>query len=626
MTVVAVSDSPVPTEVTPAAKAALLLTAAGYLRELGLPAPTTHDIVDACDVSRSHAYSLRSRLESTWTVALARPTGRPATPEPVAPPPITGDVLAYLYDHPGAVRNLGERRTYSDGFRRFVLELCERHPQLSLEAVADQAALPFGTLKAWRTAGATAAQGLDATDDERVALPDLRGVHLQSLLSEWPQWEGTFGAFCDHIQTHCAIPWKRTMIQRVLEATGLRIPRRRSGRSPDESALTGAFETWFPHAQWEGDGSQVPVLIDGELVVFNLELIVDAATSALLGAMVTATEDGAAVIETFREAIAASGVSPLSLLLDNKPSNHTDAVDEALGDTMLIRSTPYRPQSKPHVEGAYGLLKPALDGLELDTSGSKRDIAASYLSGLVTAVARVLNHRPRRDRNGKSRFQLLGDTPTPEETASAQKALQELQTRQNKARETRAARQNPVARERLAAAYEQLQLDDPKGHLLTATARYPLDAILDGIAIFRAKQERGTLPDGADARYLLGIVRNTATERESWELALALWEERVAARDSFTRAFEQRRLAVEHTHPDLDDRLRRFVELAANASGRMERMYWLTQTAALINTDASQNPTRYRSAARAIANTHSLKPRQRQAAIRFLASAATPLR
>jgi hypothetical protein len=518
-----------------------------------------------------------------------------------------------------------ERRTYSDGFRRFVLELCERYAELSLEAVAEQVALPIGTLKAWRRAGVANTQDVDTTDEEREALPDLKGIHLQSLISEWPRWQGTFGAFCAHVQTHCAIPWKRSMIQRVLEATGLRIPLRRSGRSPDETALTGTFETWFPHAQWEGDGSQVPVLIDGELVVFNLELIVDAATGALLGALVTGTEDSAAVIETFREAIAASGVPPLSLLLDNKPSNHTDTVGEALGDTLLIRSTPYRPQSKPHVEGAYGLLKPCLDGLELNTSGDRRDVAASYLTGLVTAVARTLNHRPRRDRQGKSRFQLLSDTPTPDELVAAQKALRDLQTRQNKARETQAARQNPLSRERLAAAYEQLQLEDPKGHVLTATARYPLDAILDGIAVFRAKRTRGTLPDGADARYLLGIVRNTATERESWELALALYTERIAARDSITRTFSQRHVTVERTHPDIDSRLRRLVELATDAPGRMERMYWLNRAADVINADESKASERYRTAARAIANTHRIKPRQRQAAIRFLATAVVPL-
>ena len=96
MTVVAASDSPVPHEVTPVAKAAVLLTAAGYLREFGFTPPTSQEIADACGVSRSQAYSLKIRLESAWATALVRTSGRPAMPKPAAPHPITTDDLGPL--------------------------------------------------------------------------------------------------------------------------------------------------------------------------------------------------------------------------------------------------------------------------------------------------------------------------------------------------------------------------------------------------------------------------------------------------------------------------------------------------------------------------------------------------
>ena len=38
-------------------------------------------------------------------------------------------------------------------------------------------------------------------------------------------------------------------------------------------------------------------------------------------------------------------------------------------------------------------------------------------------------------------------------------------------------------------------------------------------------------PERADARHLLGIIRNLADENEEWKLTEALWDEWVAARD-----------------------------------------------------------------------------------------------
>ncbi len=186
----------------------------------------------------------------------------------------------------------------------------------------------------------------------------------------------------------------------------MRIPKRRKGRSPDEDALRGAFRTFFSNAQWVGDGSQVPVEVDGETFVFNVELNVDAYSGAFVGADISPVEDSAAVIATFHNSVEDAGTYPMAILFDNKPSNHTHEVDVALDGTLRIRSTSYRAQNRAHVEGGFGLLKPTLEGLTLE-SGSPETLAASYLHNLVTAAARAVNQRPRRDRGGKSRLDLL---------------------------------------------------------------------------------------------------------------------------------------------------------------------------------------------------------------------------
>lgn len=530
-----------------------------------------------------------------------------------------------MYAHPGCVVANAQRNHYSDGFRSFVLVLLGRHPNVALEAATDAIRVPVGTLKDWQRGGAQDVDLGTAAEPERPSPPSpQRGLHIETVLAEWKHWDGTFTAFCDHVQQHSGVRFGRTAIARILEAYGVRLRKRRPGRSPDELALRGTIETFFPHAQWVGDGTILPVEVDGELHVFNLELDVDAYSGAFVGADVSPVEDSQAVIDTFRDAIDATGTQPVALLLDNKPSNHTDAVHEELGDTILIPATPYRPENKAHCEGGFGLLKPTFEGLEL--SGATPDeLARSFLCALVIAVCRVFNRKPRRDRGGRSRADLLEDAPTPDQVEQAHRALEERLRKQLKARDTLAARQNPIVRAALAAAYQRLDLDDPRGHILTATARYPLDAVLEAIAIFQGKSRAGTLPPGVDARYLLGITRNLAEEREGWEISLALWDARVDARDQLAQCLHQRRDLLADTSVTSDLLAITYIDLALRTSSRIERFFWLTATADVIaDTSPPLHRSLYRLAARRIHATHAVTHRDRVAANRFLAARLLP--
>lgn len=622
-----VTDS-APDVLSPAATAALLLAASSKMAELGLPRPTVAEVVQATGASRSRAYELKERLEALLA-GLVQSTGRPPKPdlEP-APSELATEVLDYVYAHPGCVSGgLGHRR-YGDGFRLYLLDLLERHRDVPLEAITETTRVPLGTLKDWLRGGTAAVDSSKGTTPDK---PEPRGPQIETVLAEWQRWEGTFVAFCDHLQLHCRIPFGRTLIARILEAHGVRLPSRRPGRSPDELALKGAFETFFPHAQWVGDGTEVPVgvaipvEVQGELFVFNLELDVDAYSGAFVGAHVSGVEDSDAVIRTFHDAIDATGTRPLALLLDNKPSNHTGHVLDALGDTLLIPATPYRAQNKAHCEGAFGLLKPTLEGLVL-RGDSNKTLAASYLRNLVTAVGRAINHRPRADRDGRSRVDLLGDLPTPEEVDQARQALVERLRKQEEARRTEAARQDPVVRATIADAYQRLGLDDPGGHLLTATARYPLDAVVEAIAIFEGRRRAGTLPDQADARYLLGIAHNITTEREGWEIAMALWDARVAAGDALARHLQRQRDDIDDRGAQPVDLVKAYVDRATATPSRLDRFFWLTAAADVIaDHHHIQADHLYRLAARRLAATHAVPHKDRVAAIRFLAAKARPL-
>ena len=169
-------------------------------------------------------------------------------------------------------------------------------------------------------------------------------------------------------------------------------------------------------------------------------------------------------------------------------------------------------------------------------------------------------------------------------------------------------------------------LDDPDARFRTAIARYPTDAVAAGLAIFGAKQQRGTLPDGVDARYLLGIVRNTAQQDEGFAIADALWRERLALRDRALNPLARQRDRLEHEHDDLEPLLVALVEHAMAADRRIDRAFWLRAAADLLR-DFPIDDRRplFRIAARRIHATHGRPHRQRLAATRRLAAMALPL-
>jgi hypothetical protein len=616
--------------------AALLLAGRAHLHQLGLPRPTVEQVIAATSASRSRAYELRDELLAVLP-SLQRPVGRP--PAPPTPSAATDDaahalsldVLRFIMEHPGCVHAGAERRHYGDAFRLFVLELRERHADLVLERFAAALLVPLGTLKEWLGTGTTigaAGPANDETpngDDEEVgATPE--SAQTQAVLSGWKTWSGTFGAYCAHLRDEQRIPFGRALIADILFVHGERTPRRRAGRSPDEQALRRSFETFFPGAQWVGDGSPIAFTLNGQRFVFNLELMVDASSGGFVGMSVRDTEDSAAVVLAVRDGVETTGKPPLSVLLDNLSANHTSEVDDALGEaTQRMRATPFRPQNKAHCEGAFGLFQQSVPDLVLD-AGSLRECARQILMLVTQTWARTLNHRPRDDRGGHSRVELYGHEPTAEQIEQARAALKERGRKQELARITRAARNNPVVRALLDEAFQRLALLDPEGHLRDAIARYPLDVVVDGIAIFEAKRRVNTLPPGVDGRYLLGIVRNIGDEREGVAVAEAMLRARLDARDRLLAPLTLARDAERARSQDLPELLRHFVDHALAVERRIDRLFWLLAAADAINAGVNGDAAPVvQAAARRILATHRVSYRERLDAVRFLIAKVAPL-
>jgi hypothetical protein len=591
----------------------------------------------ATGASRSRAYELAGEL-SALLPTLARKAGRPARAafEPPATPlgeTITRVVLRHAMQHPGCVHSHRERLHYSDGFRHFIVGLRAKHPDVALDVFAAHAELPLGTLKTWLSP-ASAPPPPEATPTVAAevlanAMPSATLAQIETVLAAWKSWDGTFVDFADHVRTNLRVPFGRQLVARVLEQSGVRLARRRKGRSPDELALRGAFETFFAGAQWVGDGKKVSVVLGGESFDFNLELDVDAYSDACAGISVRDAEDSTAVIEAFADGVNTTGAAPLALLLDNRPSNHTEEVDAALDPsaTLRMRSTPGRPQNKAHVEGAFGLFSQTVPPLELDTNKDARSIAKQLAVLVATTWARAINRRPRTDRGRRSRVDLYSDSPTDEQIAAARRELEERCHQQELARKTLEARERPQVRALLDAQFDRLGLVDPERNVRLAIARYSLDAIVDGLAIFEGKRRTKTLPDGADARYLLGIVRNVQTQREGECIAETLLSLRLAVRDQTLAALAaQRDLVCNFAHGSADV-IAECVDRALANERSLDRNFWLGALVDEIRVRSTDLGCRelYLSAARRIYATFRVSPRERQDALRFLADRLVPL-
>ena len=580
---------------------AILFWASRWLERLGLPHPTTGEILAKASVSRTSAFELSKRVDELEGL-LQKPRGRPpkhASDEGTSIiAKITEKTLDYVMTHPGCVNYGRQRKRYSAGFKAFAVTLVDAHEDLGFEKLGRALRVPASTLEQWvkRQTEPIKDEPNESSKLDKQSLNGIRVTHCETIGNEWSNWSGDFSSFCEHVRCGLGIPMGKTAVSSVLQAFGQRFPARRRGRSPDEVALREKFLTFFPGAQWCGDGSLISVEVDGERFCCNLELNVDTHSGAFVGAHVSRTEDSQAVIEAFDDAGENTETKPIAILLDNKPSNHTAEVESALEDTVIIRSTQRRPQNKAHIEGGFGLFKPTLENIEIDTS-TKQSLAATILVALVTVWGRTINHRPRKDRAGLSRVDIYDQKPTHEEIEHANKKLHERKRRQDEARQTRQNRLDPLVNTLIREAFARLDLEDPGDHFLLALARYPRNVVIDALATYEAKKNVGSLPNGVDARYLLGIAKNIADQRELWALSMELWQLRVRAKDQLCQYLENDCRLLENLIQSPIDFARHATQKAVESDVHFVTQFWIER--AVDKLKISENPEEiYQSLAR----------------------------
>lgn len=614
------------------------MLAAGTLgKSLGLSLPTTREILEATESGRAQAYEARGKILDSLA-ELSRPPGRPRS-EPelrsdtgrgLAAHSLRGDVLGYLMTHPGCVcrgSERGERGDYSVEFRQFVLELRRRYDTLDLRSFAEAAGLPFGTVEDWQRPGRASSISPKSSTDEQPAA-DATIPKVEMLLDAWRSWQGkALAPFAEHVREHLCLDFSNRVIAQLLFERGARQPKRRRGRLPDEEATRGRFETFFPGAQWVGDGTEFEVVLDGITYRPNLELMVDAYSAAWVGLEVSDEEDSGVVVDAFQSGIDTTGDAPIAVLLDNKACNHTEPVNNACRTqaTLRIRATLQRPQNKAHCEGAFGLFAQTAPPVELTTTDP--DQLAKQVARLIAVTfARAINQRPRPDRGGRSRAELYADRErvTDEQRAEARRQLAARLRKQERARLTRAARQDPIRRQLVDRHFLELGLEDPERHFRDHIVCYSLDSIVDGIGIFKGKRAAGTLVEGKDSpEYLLGIVRNLEHQHESLKITSELLRVRLEARDALLAPLCSRRESVRSAGENEPMLL---VDEAMKTERTLERLFWLQELAELIRDQHESHRTRlFRRVAQRIHTYFKTPQKDRSAAEQILIRCIWPL-
>lgn len=567
---------------------------------------------------------MAARLRELLATLAGKP-GRPVSdPAPAeAQLAVSRAIQEYLMRHPGSAYLEHERYCYLDDFRRFIVGLVEPGQPgsgLSVAQLSDASQIPLGTLKNWF--------GQPAVIDEPEKPPatSLRQEHRHQILDLYQVWEGTLSAFGRFVREEHRLNYGDTAIRSLLQDAGLLQRRSRKSVTQDR----GSYQKLFPGAQWLGDGSTmkvhfIPVQWDGETFFFNLEAILDVASNALVSVDVSDSENEAAVLRAFQEGIETAGKAPLSLSLDNKPCNHTPAVEEATTEsgTTLLPTTPYRPQSKAPLEGAFGLFRQCLPELIL-WGDNPRELARLLLHLVFSAWAMGRNGRPRKRLGNKSPIDhYLRSEPSPEQEAEARRYIEEQRRKQEAMRRTREERADPVKLEFIKQALSELDVADPNHRLAVDLAYYPRDSIVDGIGIFQSKSQLGTVPSDADpGRYLRGIIRNTYDEAELSLAAEFHLRNRLYLRDLSLRGLVAQDEAIRQSCSTAQQQLWASIDRALAAPMAIDYHFWALRSAEIISgATLAERPSLYRSATKRIATSYRAERLVKQTLLTRLARA-----
>jgi len=466
------------------------------------------------EVNRTQIYERKAQLwDALAEVELAGP-GRPTQSES---PPMSAEipagygvreqVLRYRLTHPGAVvSHAGGGTSYSDGFRRFILDLSDTWAG-DLESFCQWSEIPYQTLMSWHRRD----RAQPYTAQPVRAVPGLSRsatAECRSIVQDYACWEGSLRGFLSYEAKRLQL--SPTAIRRVLTITGMI-----SSKPHKAPRYRGSTDRQAPGAIVVTDGKEVEVVssASGEISHYNWQAIVDQTTACHTAVVITDSECAQGVLQAFEQSCDFLGRNPQALIHDNKPIHQEAALKEAIEPgTRMIPATPGRPENKAVIEGEFGKYEQAVGTLHLDDS-SLENLKRSAVSEIIRAYSAGINQAGRAEFEGKSRQQVLRKAcPDPHADQAFIEHLHGEHTRQ--------PRSKPLASQALAhqlldAGFARFELEasDPKGELRTwLSGRYTPAAIRHALALFATERDKGRLREKTAHRYLVKLIQSSQEE------------------------------------------------------------------------------------------------------------------
>jgi hypothetical protein len=465
-------------------------------------------------VNRTQLYERKAQLRDALAeVELAGP-GRPTQPEsfPMSAENPAGygvreQVFRYRLDHPGAmVSHPGGSTSYSDGFRRFILDLSDSWAG-DLDAFCQWAEIPYQTLMSWRRRD----HAQPYTPPPVRAVPPL--VHsateeCRTIVQDYARWEGSLRDFLSYEAKRLRLA--PAAIRRVLTITGMI-----SSKPHKAPRYRGSTDRQAPGAILVTDGKAVEVVssASGEISHYNWQAIVDQATACHTAVVITDNECAQGVLQAFEQSCDFLGCIPQALIHDNKPIHQEAALKTAIEPgTRMIPATPGRAENKAVIEGEFGKYEQAVGQLHLDDS-SLANLKRSAVSEAVRAYCAGINHAGRAEFEGKSRQQVLRKAcPDPHADQAFIEQLHAEHTHQGRSKPLPS---QALARQILDAGFARfgLEASDTQGELRTwLSGRYTPAAIRQGLALFATERDKGRLREKTAHRYLVKLIQSSQEE------------------------------------------------------------------------------------------------------------------
>lgn len=480
------------------------------------------EICRGAGVNRTQLYERKGQLwEALSSIELAGP-GRPSA---VVAPTVTDEapgpalrvqVLRYRLAHPGAmVMHRGGHTTYSDGFRRFILDL-EDAWEGERAHFCQWAELPGPTLCEWRAHDREPAYPA-YRPRQAAALPASATEACRDIVDDYARWEGRLRDFLRYEaqRLHLAVH----AIRRVLTIAG-ELPVR-SFKPPRYRDTTRRCR---PGTILVTDGKEIETVssASGEVRCYNWQGIVDQATACHTAVVITEHESAEGVRQAYEDSCAFAGRAPQALVHDNKPIHQDAALHEAIeAETLMLPATPGRPENKAVIEGEFGNYEQAVGVLHLDDS-SIEALRRSAVHEAVRAYVAGINHAGRAELDGQSRQQVLRQScPDP---AADRAFVERLHAEHTRPRREDPLETSAVARRLLDAGFARLELEahDRTGELRTwLGSRYTPAAIRRGLALFGGERAKGRLRNKNAHRYLVKLIQSAQEEldlreQEDW--------------------------------------------------------------------------------------------------------------